>query len=105
MCKNPERLITFMNPNEIDLLNFENELLQTRRKLNDLVYQCSHSGQTSESKALCQEKIFYLETELKYMNQQFRMLKDLQMKKAAAPEMSSESPRSSAAALCTYPCY
>lgn len=26
-----------MNQNEIDLLNFENELLQTRRKLNDLV--------------------------------------------------------------------
>lgn len=85
-----------MNQNEIDLLNFENELLQTRRKLNDLVYQCSHSGQTPECKALCQEKIFYLETELKYMNQQFRMLKDLQMKKAATPEMSSELPRTSA---------
>lgn len=74
-----------MNQNEINLLNFENELLQTRRKLNDLIYQLSQTEQTPENRALCQEKIFYLETELKYMNQQFQMLKDRQTQQTAAP--------------------
>lgn len=67
-----------MNQTEIDFLNFENDLLQTRRKLNDLIYQFSHNPQTPENKALYQEKIFYLETELTYMNKQFQMLKSRQ---------------------------
>ncbi len=82
-----------MNQNEIDLLNFENELLRTRKKLNDLIYQCSHSEQPPESKSLCQEKIFYLETELKYMNQQFRMLKDRQTQRTAVPAAYAEAGR------------
>ena len=82
-----------MNQNEIDLLNFENELLRTRKKLNDLIYQCSHSEQSPESKSLCQEKIFYLETELKYMNQQFRMLKDRQTQRTAVPAAYAEAGR------------
>ncbi len=83
MRKNTERLIC-MNQNEIDLLNFENELLRTRRKLNDLIYQISHSEQTPESRSRCQEKIFYLETELTYMNQQFQMLRENQARQANA---------------------
>ena len=67
-----------MNQTEIDFLNFENDLLQTRRKLNDLIYQFSHNPQTPENKTLYQEKIFYLETELTYMNKQFQMLKSRQ---------------------------
>ena len=42
-----------MNQNEIDLLNFENELLRTRKKLNDLIYQCSHSEQPPEQNKSC----------------------------------------------------
>ena len=68
-----------MNQTKIDLLNFENELLQTRKKMNDLIYRFSRSPQTLENKALYQEKIFYLETELSYMNKQFQMLKDRQL--------------------------
>ena len=61
-----------MNQTKIDLLNFENELLQTRKKMNDLIYRFSRSPQTLENKALYQEKIFYLETELSYMTGSFR---------------------------------
>ncbi|MBD5454285.1 MAG: hypothetical protein HDR30_08250 [Lachnospiraceae bacterium] len=67
-----------MNQTEIDFLNFENDLLQTRKKLNDLIYLYSQNPQTPENKAIYQGKIFYLEKELKYMNEQFQMLKDRQ---------------------------
>ncbi len=84
-----------MKQTEIDLLNFENDLLQTRKKLNDLIYQFSHNPQPPENNAIYQEKIFYLETELKYMNEQFQMLKNrqLQAQNAAQPmpaEMRSQ---------------
>ncbi|MCM1243821.1 MAG: hypothetical protein NC314_13340 [Roseburia sp.] len=64
-----------MNQREIDFLNFENELLNTRKKLNDLIYQCANADSDSEEQALYQEKIHYLETELTYLNRQFQMLK------------------------------
>lgn len=96
LCARIPKGSPLMNQNEIDLLNFENELLKTRKRLNDLIYQCSHSEQTPESKALCQEKIFYLETELKYMNQQFRMLKDRQNAEAAARQANSDPFRAQA---------
>ena len=79
-----------MNQTKIDLLNFENELLQTRKKMNDLIYRFSRSPQTLENKALYQEKIFYLETELSYMNKQFQMLKDRQLQE----QNKSEAKRS-----------
>lgn len=103
MYKNPKGSY-LMNQNEIDLLNFENELLRTRKKLNDLIYQLSHSEQEKESKALCQEKIFYLETELKYMNQQFQMLKDRQKQPIPVSEAQSEASQMQAGpAVGTYP--
>lgn len=64
-----------MNQKEIDLLNFENQLLNTRKKLNDLIYQCANEQPDSENKALYQEKIFHLEAELTYLNRQFLLLK------------------------------
>lgn len=83
-----------MHQTETDFLNFENELLQTRKKLNDLIYQFSHDPQTPENKAIYQEKIFYLETELTYMNEQFRMLKDRQMvRQDAAQRMTANMPQ------------
>ena len=85
-----------MNQTKIDLLNFENELLQTRKKMNDLIYRFSRSPQTLENKALYQEKIFYLETELSYMNKQFQMLEDRQLQEQNAaqpvpPELQSQT--------------
>lgn len=67
-----------MNQKEIDLLNFENQLLNTRKKLNDLIYQCANEQPGSENKALYQEKIQHLETELTYLNRQFQLLKQKQ---------------------------
>ena len=67
-----------MNQNEINLLNFENELLNTRKKLNDLIYQCANERPGSEERALYQEKIHHLEAELTYLNRQFQMLKQSQ---------------------------
>lgn len=88
---------THMNQTEIDFLNFENDLLQTRRKLNDLIYQFSHNPQTPENKAIYQEKIFYLETELKYMNEQFQMLKvRLAAQRDAAQSMTADMPQQTA---------
>ena len=84
-----------MNQTEINLLNFENDLLQTRKKLNDLIYQFSHGPQTPENRAIYQKKIFYLETELKYMNEQFQMLKgrQLQAQNAAQPMPAEMRPQ------------
>ena len=67
-----------MNQKETDLLNFENELLNTRKKLNDLIYKCSNEHPDSENRAIYQEKIHYLESELTYLNRQFQILKQSQ---------------------------
>ena len=80
---------TYMNQTEIDFLNFENDLLLTRKKLNDLIYLFSQNPQTPDNKAIYQKKIFYLETELKYMNEQFQMLKGRQ----TAPQTSEQHPQ------------
>ena len=71
-------MVINMNQRETDFLDFENELLSTRKKLNDLIYKCSNEYPDSENRALYQDKIYYLETELTYMNRQFRMLRDRQ---------------------------
>ncbi len=85
---------TYMNQTEIDFLNFENDLLQTRKKLNDLIYQLTNNPQTPENKAIYQEKIFYLEKELKYMNEQFQMLKGRQAaSQNAAQSMTVSTPQ------------
>lgn len=67
-----------MNQKETDFLNFENELLNTRKKLNDLIYKCANEHPDSENRALYQDKILYLESELTYLNRQFLLLKQSQ---------------------------
>ncbi len=67
-----------MNQKETDLLNFENELLHTRKKLNDLIYQCAGEQSDSENKALYQEKILYMQSELAYLDRQLQFLKQSQ---------------------------
>ena len=81
-----------MNQNEIDLLNFENQLLNTRKKLNDLIYQCANEQPGSENKALYQEKIQHLETELTYLNRQFQLLKLGQYNAFRPQAMSVQAP-------------
>lgn len=70
-----------MNQNEIKFLNLENELLSTRKRLNDLIYEYSQTDQASPetaNTALYQDKINYLETELKYLGNQLQILKNMQ---------------------------
>lgn len=84
-----------MNQKKIDILNFENELMNTRRRLNDLIYAYSQDNQVSGnlswgnqtpanqslgnqpwgSQSLYKEKINHLEAELKYMEDQLRLMK------------------------------
>ncbi|MDE6661726.1 MAG: DUF2339 domain-containing protein [Lachnospiraceae bacterium] len=81
-----------MNQKETDFLNFENELLSTRKKLNDLIYKCSNEYPDSEDAALYQDKIYYLETELKYLNRQFQMLRDRQQKALQSGRVAAKAP-------------
>lgn len=81
-----------MNQKETDFLNFENELLNTRKKLNDLIYKCSNEYPDSEDRALYQDKIYYLETELKYLNRQFQMLRDRQNMSIQAGSVAAKAP-------------
>lgn len=65
-----------MTPKESDLLQFENELLNTRQELNELIREYAHEKHTLPSSALWQDKIHYFETELKYLNNQLQLLKN-----------------------------
>lgn len=60
-----------------DFLNLENELLNTRKKLNDLIYE-RNNVQTTQDKALYEDKLHYLEVELQYINNQLQLLKNTQ---------------------------
>lgn len=81
-----------MNPSEIDFLNFENDLLKTRKKLNDLIYEVSKENPDTEKKALYQDKINYLEAELKYMNNQFQIVKGSLLLPGEAKKQSVPTP-------------
>lgn len=65
------------------LLNLENELLITGRKLNDLIYESRIAGrmpgaQTPADEGLYQDKIDHLEAHLRYLQGQLDALKGLQ---------------------------
>ena len=60
-----------------DFLNLENELLNTRKKLNDLIYE-RNDVQNIQDKALYEDKLHYLEVELQYINNQLQLLKNTQ---------------------------
>ena len=65
-----------MNRKESDLLQFENELLNTRQHLNSLIHEYADNGQNPHNAAIWQDKICYFETELKYLNNQLQILKN-----------------------------
>ncbi|MCH5256843.1 MAG: DUF2339 domain-containing protein [Lachnospiraceae bacterium] len=64
-----------MEQKKIDILNFENDLLNTRKRLNDLIYAYSKENPASENYELYKEKINHLEAELKYMDVQLQRMK------------------------------
>lgn len=88
-----------MNTREMDFLKLEEELLNARRKLNDLIQEYhiqaqppeSQSSQESERRALYQDKINYLETEMQYLNRQLQLLKRIQPE-AEQPDPQAEAP-------------
>ncbi|MCH5259580.1 MAG: DUF2339 domain-containing protein [Lachnospiraceae bacterium] len=61
-----------------DFLNFENDLANTRRKLNDLIYEYQSKGQDAPNDPIYQDKLRYLEVELQYISNQLKMLKEVQ---------------------------
>ena len=66
-----------MNQWQNDFLNLENELLNTRKKMNDLIYE-RNNVQNIQDKALYEDKLHYLEVELQYINNQLQLLKNTQ---------------------------
>lgn len=83
---------------EIDLLNLENELLNTGRKLNDLIYESQIASrlpegqgeQTSPAAGLYQDKIDHLEAHLSYLQGQLATLRRLQSE-AEASQLRADS--------------
>lgn len=67
-----------MDPREINFLNLENQILNARKRLNDLIYEFGTGNQNPGNAALYQEKIRQMEAELQYMNNQLQMLKGAQ---------------------------
>lgn len=60
-----------MRQSEIDVLNFENKLLQDRRELNDLIYQSQLQGVNKD--IIC-EKLQNMRREMDFMGSQLDML-------------------------------
>ena len=96
-----------MNTRETDFLKFEEELLNTRKKLNDLIQEYHAGDQTTESqppqeserKALYQDKINFWEAEIRYLHSQLLILKMMnpevakQKFSSEAPELQVEEPK------------
>lgn len=72
-----------MTRKESDFLQFENELLHTRQRLNALIQEYTAEAQSPENAAVYRDKLCYFETELRYLNNQLQLLKQLQ---PASPE-------------------
>ena len=79
-----------------DFLNFENELANTRRKLNDLIYEYQSKGQDAPNDPIYQDKLHYLEVELQYINNQLKMLKEAQPQRPQNPNPVPAMPNSGA---------
>lgn len=65
-----------MATKESDLLQFENELLNTRQELNKLIREYAYERNSPQDAAIWQDKMHYFETELKYLNNQLQLLKN-----------------------------
>lgn len=86
-----------MNHWETDFLNLENELVFTRKKLNDLIYEYQNRNQNIPDDAIYQDKLRYLEVELQYINNQLQLLKSaqkegIQARQATAPITPTPAP-------------
>ncbi len=57
---------------EISILNYENQLLASRKQLNDLIYEFDRQ---KISHSLVSYKIGYLQNEIDYMNKQLNILR------------------------------
>lgn len=68
---------------EIDILNFENKLLQDRRQLNDLIYLCR---QEAASQDIILGKLQNIRQEMDYMESQIDMLNKVLQRDEAAPD-------------------
>lgn len=88
-----------LNDIEIAILNYENQLVANRKQLNDLIY-AYHSGKIDS--ALLNDKINYLQTEIKYMDNQLNILKSsfqnsmqngMPQALGNTPEMQNEMPQ------------
>ena len=76
-----------MNQWETDFLNLENELVFTRKKLNDLIYEYQNKNQNIPDDAIYQDKLRYLEVELQYINNQLQLLKRAQRDEAQTSQI------------------
>lgn len=56
---------------EIAVLNYENQLLDLRKQLNDLIYEADNQN---INRPLISQKIIYLQNEINFMNHQLHML-------------------------------
>ena len=75
-----------------DFLNLENELVSTRKKLNDLIYEYQNKGQNVQEDAIYRDKLQYLEVELQYINNQLQLLKNAQNVAAQNVQKPNMSP-------------
>ena len=73
-----------MNQWQNDFLNLENELLNTRKKLNDLIYEHQNNTGNAQDNAIYEDKLHYLEVELQYINNQLQLLKNAPRENATA---------------------
>lgn len=82
-----------MNNIEISILNYENQLLVSRKQLNDLIYD--YNSQKIDS-SLLNYKINYLQNEINYMNNQLNILKtelNEQPQASYIPPQNAEQPK------------
>lgn len=61
-----------MDKIEISVLNYENQLLESRKQLNNLIYEYNNQNVSS---SIINNKISYLQNEIDYMNNQLNILK------------------------------
>lgn len=76
-----------MNHIEISILNYENQLLASRKQLNDLIYDYNNQ---KISHPLLSYKINYLQNEIDYMNNQLHILKAELKKQPYAPDIQHQ---------------
>lgn len=80
-----------MTKQEINILNFENELVTSRKKLNDLIYELN-SPNSEVTKEIMQTKIDMMTDDLKRMESQLLLLRDSLKEDKIKPPVSTLYP-------------